>query len=268
MSDLQSPDWNQTKLDPGQLEGQVAARLETIAKEHNANPSKFMAKLNGAGDTFGIGDMKTSNPMYENESKGASSSNFLMMGKTQSKKGARIQQLNSKYDAMGLPKSYKQMKEDATTYSRIMTGGRAKRNNDPFSGGGDRALAEQVRIARQSLGTEGGYVSPQGIKANPWMAQQLGAGQLYDTMLDARREDQAPAEYRALNGAIDGNAKLQDAAKQVGDDIKRQFVQQQDDPKPVATMLLGDQDKPENRVQKIATPKPPQGPSPNGLMEA
>ena len=80
-NDLQAPNWNQTKLDPAQLEGQVAARLETIAKEHNANPSKFMAQLKGGGDTFGIGDMKTSNQMYPEEKKGASQSSFLLIGK-------------------------------------------------------------------------------------------------------------------------------------------------------------------------------------------
>jgi hypothetical protein len=230
-----------------------------------------MAKLNGAGDTFGIGDMKTSNPMYENEKKGASESSFLMMGKTQSKKNARIQQLNSKYDAMGLPKTYKQMKEDSTTYSRIMSGGRTKKNADPFSGGGDRALMEQTRLARQSLGTEGGYVSPQGIKANAHIAMQLGGAELYNTMMDASREKTSPAEFRALNGAADGNNNLTDAAKQVSDDVKVKFVEHQSDVKPIGTLLLGeDETKKMVKAKAPPPPKPPgmDAPSPsNGLME-
>ncbi len=271
MSELQSPNWNEAKIDPLQLQGAVAARLESIAKEHNANPSKFMAQLKGGGDTFGIGDMKTNNPMYEQEPKGASSSSFLMMGKAQNKKSARIQQLNSQYDAMGLPKSYSERKRDAQTYSRIMSGGgRVKKNNDPFSGGGDRALVEQCRIARQSLGTEGGYVSPQGIKCNPHIAMQLGGADLYNTMLDAGRENTNPHEYRALNGAVDGNVGLTDAAKLVSDDTKVAFVQKMDDPKPVATMLLSEDETKKVTKPKLMAPKPPgvDGPSPNGLMEA
>lgn len=258
-NDLQSPNWNQTKLDPKVLDDQVSARLETIAKEHNANPSKFMAQLKGGGDTFGIGDMKTNNQMYpEEKAKGASQSSFLLMGKGRSKKDVRWEQLKSDTDALGLPKSYKQKLQD----SRIVNGGRAKKNHDPFSGGGDRALVEQARLARQSLGTEGGYVSPQGIKANAHIAAQLGGAELYNTMLDARREDQAPAEFRALNGAADGNDKLKDAAKQVGDDVKVDFIKKQDDPKPLANLLLS-----EDESKKIKPPAPQMAPpSPNGLM--
>lgn len=265
-NEMQSPNWNQTKLDPQQLADQVSARLETIAKEHNANPSKFMAQLKGGGDTFGFSDMKVSNHGQMPEAKGASSSTFLLMGKGRNKKDMRWEQLKSENNAMGLPKTYKEKLTD----SRILAGGRAKRNHDPFSGGGDRALLEQHRIARQSLGVEGGYVSPQGIKANAHIAAQLGGGELFNTMLDARREDQAPAEYRALNGAADGNDKLKDAAKQVGDDVKVEFIKKQDDPKLLANMLL-DNKVAEEIHKPIDAPKPkhlqpPAPPAPNGLM--
>jgi hypothetical protein len=192
------------------------------------------------------------------------------MGKTQSKKNARIQQLNSRYDAMGLPKSYKQMKEDSTQYSRIMTGGRTKKNNDPFSGGGDRALMEQTRLARQSLGTEGGYVSPQGIKANAHIAQQLGGAELFNTMMDASREKTSPAEYRALNGAADGNNNLTDAAKVIDEGTKHKFVEQQSDVKPIGKLLLGEDETQKILQQKAQAPKPPgldaPKPSSSGLM--
>lgn len=258
-NELQAPNWNQTKLDPAQLEGQVAARLETIAKEHNANPSKFMAQLKGGGDTFGIGDMKSSNQMYPEEKKGASQSSFLLIGKGRSKKDVRWEQLKSDTDGLGMPKSYKQKLTD----SRIVNGGRAKKNHDPFSGGGDRELIAKHNLARQSLGTEGGYVSPQGIKANAHIAMQLGGADLYNTMMDAGRERVAPAEYRALNGAADGNDQLKDAAKQVGDDVKVQYIKKQDDPKPLANLLLSED---ESRKIKPPTPQMMAPPAPNGLM--
>ncbi|TAL27972.1 MAG: hypothetical protein EPN97_15585 [Alphaproteobacteria bacterium] len=270
MSELQAPNWNEAKIDPQDLSNKVSARLETIAKEHNANPSKFMAQLKGGGDTFGFNDMKVSN-QGQTQEKPASSSSFLLMGKGRNKKDVRWEQLKSENNAMGLPKTYREKLTD----SRILAGGRAKKNHDPFSGGGDRALLEQARIARQSLGTEGGYVSPQGIKANAHLAAQLGGAELFSTMLDARREDQAPAEYRALNGAADGNDKLKDAAKQVSDDVKVEFVKKQDDPKPLANMLLSEEAA-EKAKQPIDAPKPkhlepPKPPAPsmsssNGLM--
>lgn len=261
-NELQSPNWNQTKLDPQQLSQQVSARLESIAKEHNANPSKFMANLKKGGDTFGLNDMKTGGggPNGQTQQdKGITNSSFLLMGKGRTKKDIRWEQLKSDNNAMGLPKTYKEKLQD----SRIVNGGRAKKNHDPFAGGGDRALIEQARITRQSLGVEGGYVSPQGIQANAHLAAQLGGAELYGTMLDARREDAAPAEYRALNGAADGNDKLKDAAKQVGDDVKVEFIKKQDDPKPLANMLLSEQEREKVKAPSPMTMAPP---APNGLM--
>jgi hypothetical protein len=266
-NELQAPNWNEAKIDPQDLANKVSSRLESIAKEHNANPSKFMAQLKGSGDMMGFGDMKVSNHGQEPEAKGASSSSFLLMGKGRNKKDVRWEQLKSDNNAMGLPKTYREKLTD----SRILAGGRAKKNHDPFSGGGDRALLEQARIARQSLGTEGGYVSPQGIKANAHLAAQLGGAELFSTMLDARREDTTPAEFRALNGAADGNEKLKDAAKQVSDEVKVEFVKKLDDPKPMANLLLSEEAA-EKAKQPVDAPKPkhlqppaPMGPS-NGLM--
>jgi Ca2+-binding RTX toxin-like protein len=158
-----------------------------------------------------------------------------------------------------MPKSYKQKLTD----SRIVNGGRAKKNHDPFSGGGDRELVAKHNLARQSLGTEGGYVSPQGIKANAHIAMQLGGADLYNTMMDAGRERVAPAEYRALNGAADGNDGLKDAAKQVGDDVKVQYIKKQDDPKLLANLLLSED---ESRKIKPPTPQMMAPPAPSGLM--
>lgn len=264
MSELQSPNWNEAKIDPQDLAQKVSARLETLANDHNKNPSKFMSQLKGGGDTFGFSDMKVSSAPRE-EQKGASHSTFLMMGKGRNKADARRQQLMSQYDGIGMKKSYFQQIQD----KRTLEGGRTKKTGDVF-GETDRDIAAKARISAQSLGAEGGYVSPQGIKANAHLAAQLGGAELYSTMLDAHREDAAPAEYRALNGAADGNDKLKDAAKQVSDDVKVEFVKKQDDPKPLANMLLSEEAA-EKAKHPIDAPKPkhlepPKPPAPNGLM--
>jgi hypothetical protein len=247
-NDLQAPNWNEAKrLDPTDLANQVSARLETMAKEHNANPSKFMSKLKSGGDMLGLGEAASGPSGQKPEDKGVSQSSFLLMGKGRNKKDVRWEQLKSDSNAMGLPKTYSEKKID----SRILNGGRAKKNHDPFSGGGDRALLEQARIARQSLGCEGGYVSPQGIKCNSHLAMQLGGGELYATMLDAFRENEKPSELRALNAATDGNDKMKEAAKQVGAEVKEEFVKKVED-KQVRTLLA-------------MAPPAPNSPS-NGLM--
>jgi hypothetical protein len=275
MSELQSPNWNEAKVSPEHLMAGTGAALQNLAKEHNSNPSKFMAKMNGSGDTFGFGDMRAGNAMYDREEKGATSSQYLMMGKTQSKKNARVKQLSSQYDAMGLPKSYKQMKEDSVTHSRIMTGGRIKKNADPFSGGGDHALMENHKISRQSLGVEGGYICPQNMTCSEHIARQLGGADLFNTLMDAGREKVTPHEYRVLNGAVNGDDGLKDAAKQVSDDKKIEFVTKLDDPKTVATTLLSEDETTKVVKPKLqpAAPKPPgmDAPKPSngsGLMDA
>ncbi|MEZ0224301.1 MAG: hypothetical protein ACAH83_07105 [Alphaproteobacteria bacterium] len=264
MSELQSPNWNEAKIDPQDLANKVENKLSDLAKQCNTmGHSKFMANMNKSGDTFGLGGMmgNTQQP----QTRTAANSQFLMGNAGMTKYEIVTAQKDSGRNAMGMDMSYFEKK----AWARAKKGGRVSSKSNDVFGNTEKEISSRARIASQSLGA-GGYVSPQGIKANPQMAAQLGGSELFNTMLDARREDATPSEYRALNGAADGNDKLKDAAKQVSDDVKVEFVKKLDDPKPLANLLLNEEVA-EKARQPIDAPKPkhlqpPAPPAPNGLM--
>ena len=226
---MQSPNWNEAKIDPKDLAQQVAGMLTDMAQKFNANPTKFMANMKTGGGGL-LGEL--SNPSGQTPKNDCASSQYYpMMGKGRSKKDARMEQLLSVNDAMGLPKSYKQMKDDNKQWLKI-TSGFGKKSKDPFSGGGDRALGEEMRLHNMRM-----QVTPQGMQANHHIAVQLGGGKLQETLQDAFREDQNPAVYRVLNNAADGHDMLKSAARNIAEDVKVDFVTKKGDVETLAKAM-------------------------------
>jgi hypothetical protein len=229
------------RQDLPQLQANIEGALEKMAKDFNADPSKYMADMKkGSGsimtDMPGMGESKEN--IGSKMDKSASGSQFLLMGGTgrRTKATARFEALDSGTNAMGIPLSYKEKKENMKLKSKIMAG-KGKAEKDPLGGGGDRELGERYRLARMSVGK--GAISPQGIKSNPEMAKVLGGGDLIDQLGMTRKEIADPSLNRIVAGAIAGDDLMQTAFKGLNEGVKQEAVMKLDMPEPRKDGLMG-----------------------------
>lgn len=229
------------RQDLQQLQANIEGALEQMAKSYNADPSKYMKDLK-AGSSSLIGDMPGMGGGGENPGekmdKSPSGSQFLLMGGTgrRTKATIRFEQLDSGTNAMGIPLSYKEKKENMRLKSKIMAG-RGKAEKDPLGGGGDRELGERYKLTRMSVGKNA--ISPQGLKSNPEMAKVLGGGELIDQLGMTRKEIADPSLNRVVQGAIQGDELMQTAFKGLNEGTKQEAIMKLDMPEPRKDGLMG-----------------------------
>ena len=229
------------RQDLPQLQANIEGALEKMAKDFNADPSKYLADMKKGGESLltgmpGMGEAPEN--VGAKMDKSASGSQFLLMGGTgrRTKATARFEQLDSGTNAMGIPLSYKEKKENMRLKSRIMAG-KGKAEKDPLGGGGDRELGERLKLARMSVGK--GAVTPQGIKTNPEMAKMLGGGDLIDQLGMTRKEMADPSLNRIVAGAVAGDDLMQTSFKNLNEGVKQEAVMKLDMPEPRKDGLMG-----------------------------
>ncbi|MBI1216628.1 MAG: hypothetical protein GC185_12520 [Alphaproteobacteria bacterium] len=238
MSELTLGNQNERPQDLDRLEMNLDAAIAQQVKDANANPSKFTGK---GGDGFDmvteLGMSKASGGMtaamqISAETSGptaGTNSAFLMSGGgRKSKATKRLESLASTTSAMGLPKTYKQMKEDGRTMSRIMAG-KGKLNKDPMSNGGDRGL--KVGQGKKKP------LSVQAVRNNPSLARSIGAGQLSDNLALTRKEKRDPNAASVVIGAMENKQQFVEKAKNLDAGVKAQAVKNLAGPKPPAYLL-------------------------------
>ena len=221
------------RQDLPQLQANIEGALEKMAKDFNADPSKYLADMKKGGESLltgmpGMGEAPEN--VGAKMDKSASGSQFLLMGGTgrRTKATARFEQLDSG--------TYTEKKENTRLKSRIMAG-KGKAEKDPLGGGGDRELGERLKLARMSVGK--GAVTPQGIKTNPEMAKMLGGGDLIDQLGMTRKEMADPSLNRIVAGAVAGDDLMQTSFKNLNEGVKQEAVMKLDMPEPRKDGLMG-----------------------------
>jgi hypothetical protein len=185
-------------FDPAALAQKVDGKIDDEVRKHNASPMQYRAAMNaGAGSMFCEISNPTGQSYDDQKDKGpAASSMFTMIGKAPKKGSVTAKQLLGKYDGMGLPKSYKQMKEDHSRFIRAANGKIGKKDrNDSFSQGQMQELVDQLALERERM-----RIHPQGVKANPEMAAKMGLGDEVACLVQMRHETQSPDADRLMNG--------------------------------------------------------------------
>jgi hypothetical protein len=237
MSEIMLGNQNEKPQDLDKLENNIEAAIEQQVKDSNANPSKFASKGSGFDMITELGMAKTSGGLsgamqINAESAGQKSetnSAFLMSGSgRKSKATKRLETLSSTTDAMGLQKTYRQMKEDGKALNRILAG-RGKTSKDPMAGGGDKAI-KVVQGGKKPL-------SVQAVRNNPELARSIGAGQMSDNLALTRKEKRDPSATAVILGALDNKQPMVEKAKNLDSGVKQNALKHLAGPKPPSYLM-------------------------------
>ena len=202
------------KQDVSKIKEETLGALKTAAQQINAGQKPAAA---GGGDNFNViteGMKDALGPLgfamtVASESLGSghgTESSHFLMSPSRSKRHRRTERLSSKNDALGLPKSYSQMKADGKTLNR-MRSGHVKRSKDPMAGNttGLDAFGNKLPKGRKQP-----YLDADSLKRR---AREFGLGSLADNLDNAVDGLARPPNGKIVAEALKGNTAMQSAAR-------------------------------------------------------
>lgn len=258
MADLTLGNQNETPQDLQKLEGDLLAAIGDYAKavENGQPASKF---LGGGNDynvvTEGVAVAKSgmagmamtalSESLSEPTPNSRNTTSIFGSGGGGGKRNRRLERLTSNNDAMGMPKSYSQKKDDARELQR-MRSGVFKKSKDPMAASSSSLSMTGEKISGTSFAAKPA-ISAEAIKSNPDLVRGIGGGQLADTLTATRYEKDHEGVEAVLVKAINGDEGKQNALKNIQESQVQQSL------KKVAPSVKNTL---KNQI-KLPEPKPP-----------
>lgn len=233
MADLKLGNQNENPQDLQQLETNLLGAIEEYTKATNNGQSG--AKFLGGGNDYnmvaeGVAVSKSNSvgmfatAMSESQADPKSNNTNTLFGGSGGggKRSRKMERLTSHNDAMGMPKSYSQKKDDARELAR-MRSGHTKKSKDPLAGGGSGLSMTGDKIAGTSFAQKP-TVSVAAVQSNPELVKGIGGGQLYDTLTATRYEKNHESAEAILAGAINGDEQKQNALKNIQPTVMEQSM--------------------------------------------